>query len=164
MNHNKLENNKNNKNNIQYYIDKQWIEERIQYNDENNDNEDNNSNEYCKNNIDINCQSFNTQYQEIKNEEDILNNFNIVSKKYQQYQNNQSNQTNRNTNNLYNEIINSKEVIINDLKIDINNLNQKLINLTFLYNDKIEQLRIEQKKELYLLHAEYIKKIRGHKS
>ena len=95
-----------------------------------------------------------TQYHLIKKDEDMLNDFNSLTKKYSQFQNNTTKKD------PYAEIINSKDVMIEDLKKQLQKSGQDLIDLTLLYNNKIESLRIEHKKELCILRSEYMKKLK----
>ena len=55
-------------------------------------------------------------------------------------------------------MIDAKNLIINDLKKEILKFKQNLVDLTIVYNTKIEQLKQEHKKELYHQYMEFMKK------
>lgn len=58
----------------------------------------------------------------------------------------------------FNFLIEMKNDTIDDLKREINGLKQEIIDLTIIYNNKIENLRTQHKNDLYLQYKEYIKK------
>lgn len=89
---------------------------------------------------------------DIREEEELLGDLNRLSQKYKRYQN-------ENNNNDYNEIIREKDFVINDLKREIDELKQKNIDITILYNTKIENIKTEHKKELYRIHSEFANRL-----
>lgn len=58
-------------------------------------------------------------------------------------------------------IIESKDQIIDDQHKMIENLKQEITDLTLCYNEKLEQLRVQHKKELCLQHAQYVRKLKS---
>jgi len=58
------------------------------------------------------------------------------------------------------ELVESKNDIINELKQEILRLKQEIVDLTLLYNLKIENLRQDHKKELYAQYKEFLKKLK----
>lgn len=58
---------------------------------------------------------------------------------------------------MIDEMISAKNLIIDDQKKEILKLKRELVDLTLIYNTKIEQLKQEHKKELYNQYMEYMK-------
>lgn len=63
---------------------------------------------------------------------------------------------------LYKKLLLAKDATIKDLTDKINVLNQKLIDQSVLYNEKIEYVREECKKQLCIQYKQYIKKRNNH--
>ena len=94
----------------------------------------------------------NKQYNDILNDDILTSDLDILANKYDNYQ--------KNKKGPYIDLVESKNKIIDDLKNDIKKLKQELIDMSVNYNSKIEQLRIEHKRELNIQHHEYMKKIK----
>jgi hypothetical protein len=71
-----------------------------------------------------------------------------------------SSDTNRNDicNDPYLELLESKNDTINDLQQEITKLKQKIVDLTRIYNTKIEYLYQEHQRELHKQYQEFMKK------
>jgi hypothetical protein len=100
----------------------------------------------------ITDKNVNNQRLTIYKEEELTNNLISLAKKYQQPRNVQ--------NDPYDQLIETKDILIEDLKKEIIRLDRELVDRTIVYNEKIEQQRFEHKKELQKLRREYVKKIK----
>jgi len=100
----------------------------------------------------ITDKNVNKQRLTIYKEDEMTNNLISLTKKYQQPQNVK--------NDPYDQLMETKDVLIEDLKKEIIRLDRELVDLTIIYNEKIEQQRFEHKKELQKLRREYVKKIK----
>lgn len=60
----------------------------------------------------------------------------------------------------YEELIKTKNNTIEELKLEIATLKQKLIDQSLLYNEKIELLKTQHKMELLVQHKQYMKKLK----
>lgn len=94
----------------------------------------------------------NNQRLTIYKEDEMTNNLDSLTKKYQQSQNVR--------NDPYDQLIETKDVLIENLKKEIIRLDRELVDRTIIYNEKIEQQRFEHKKELQKLRRECVKKIK----
>lgn len=106
--------------------------------------------------IEDNRQSISPKQQiaDIKKEEALIGDLNRMSQKYKRYQ-----RENNNNNDECADLIKEKDFIINDLKKEIDELKQKNIDITVLYNTKIENIKFENKKELHRLHSEFANRL-----
>ena len=95
-------------------------------------------------------------HDEIKSEDTLFDDFNILTKKYQRYNEKIYDQID----DPYIELIESKDVIIKELRSQIDELKQELVDVCILYNDKIEFLRFDHRKELHTLHKQYLKQLK----
>ncbi len=91
-----------------------------------------------------------------KGEDTFDDELNILTKKYQRY----NEKIYDHINDPYVELIDSKDVIIKELRSKIEELKQELIDVSILYNDKIELIRNDQRKELHTQHKEYLKQLK----
>lgn len=96
------------------------------------------------------------QLETIRSEDSVSGDLNRLSKKYSQYR---IESLQPNGSNEYDRLIKIKDIVIEDLKKENELLKQKLIDLTIVYNTKIDDLKIEHKHELRRMHAEYINRI-----
>lgn len=90
-----------------------------------------------------------------KDTNDVLVDLSRLSNKYSHYQN-------RDKNNISDEItniLNGKDIIINNMTDEIKQLKQQIIDLSVTYNKKIEDLKIKHKKDLMLIHSDYVRRI-----
>jgi hypothetical protein len=99
------------------------------------------------------------QDQDSGKEELLVSDLNRMSKKYKQYQANTLNGSGS-PSNPWTELMESKNNTINDLIQELAKAKQDLVDLTIVYNNKIELLRTEHKRELNFQHAECMKKIK----
>ena len=91
-----------------------------------------------------------------KTEQDLDLDIMTLENKYSQYsQNNKQ----KYKNDPYDELIKEKDKTINKLRHIIEELKIEKIDLSILYNEKIEMLRTENKKNLLVQHKQYIKNI-----
>ena len=86
--------------------------------------------------------------------------YNIVPLVSIHHRSDQQNNVNENDpfDSMMDEMIDAKNLIINDQKKEILKLKQNLVDLTLVYNTKIEQLKQEHKKELYYQYMEFMKR------
>lgn len=121
------------------------------------------------------------QINDIREEENLVDNLGRLKKKYTLYktENRQVHHRvhNHNHNQTHNQnqgqgqgqgqyqnhdditfLLNERDMTITELKSQIDSLNQKLITLTIIYNEKIEDLKTEHKKELHRLFSEFVKR------
>jgi DNA repair ATPase RecN len=97
------------------------------------------------------------QFVEINKKEDLLDDLDRLTKKYNMYNENGK----KYDPNLdeYSKMIKVRDTIIEEMKTEIALLKQQMMDITFQYNEKIEMLRTEHRKELHRLHTEYVKRI-----
>lgn len=98
------------------------------------------------------------QIMDVKKEEELLGDLDMLSEKYRRFQKENIN-TIINDNTEYGELLKEKDFIINDLKNENKELRQKIIDITILYNTKIENIKTEHKKELYRIHSEFVERL-----
>jgi hypothetical protein len=60
----------------------------------------------------------------------------------------------------YEELIESKNLEICDLKKEISDLKQKLVDTSLSYNSKIERLRQDHRRELHIQHKKIMEKLK----
>lgn len=63
------------------------------------------------------------------------------------------------TSDMITNILMEKERTIEELKGEIQKLNLKIVDIGVEYNEKIESLRTDHKREIYRLYKDFIKKI-----
>ena len=97
------------------------------------------------------------QLETIRSEDNVNDDLNRLSRKYSYYQT-ESIRPNGSTNE-YIKIIKIKDIQLDDLKKENEFLKQKLIDLTIVYNTKIDNIKIEHEHELRRMHAQYITRI-----
>ena len=95
-------------------------------------------------------------HEDIKSDGSLFDDLNSLTKKYQQYNEKIYDQMH----DPYIELVESKDDRIEELKIKNDELKQELIDLSILYNEKIEQIRIDHRKELHSQHKEYLKQLK----
>jgi len=96
------------------------------------------------------------QLETIRSEDNVNDNLNRLSKKYSHYQ---TESLCSRGSNEYDRLIKIKDIQLDDLKKENEFLKQKLIDLTIVYNTKIDDIKIEHKHELRRMHAQYITRI-----
>ncbi len=96
------------------------------------------------------------EFTELKSE-NINNDLKYLSKKYQKYSREKNNDK---ESNYYTELLESKNYKIQELESVILSLKDEIEYMRYSLNDKIENIKMEHRKELFLLHKqqkEYIK-------
>ena len=107
------------------------------------------------------------QINDINQSEMIINDLDTLEKKYNRYNNSliqknlptvyKSKNIIKNTD-PYDELIQSKNVIIDDLKKENIRLKQEHIDLSIIYNNKIDMMRQQHRKELHNQYKEFVKR------
>ena len=107
------------------------------------------------------------QINDINQSEMIINDLDTLEKKYNRYNNSliqknlptvyKSKNTIKNID-PYDELIQSKNVIIDDLKQENIRLKQEHVDLSIMYNNKIDIMRQQHRKELHNQYKEFVKR------
>ena len=98
-------------------------------------------------------ETYDNDYIQVKEVDTDLNH---LTKKYKKLQENKTD--------FYDELINTKDDTIHDLNDEIEKLKENIDELALIYNDKIQYIREQHKKDLYTQHVKYVKKINKFKS
>jgi len=127
----------------------------------------------------------NDQINDLKQTETMIDNLGALSKKYNMYRDNSSRQILDREKNIrydsrygkydeidnkhaqeklnadpYEELIMTKNIEIDDLKNEILVLKQKFVDISLLYNSKIECLRQDHRKELHSQHKKFMERLK----
>lgn len=128
----------------------------------------------------------NNQIDDVKRDESMIDNLDALTKKYNRYQNTSLQQKSNREQNMrydsrygkhneidnryqqerehpidpYEELIESKNIEIDDLKHEITKLKQKFVDMSITYNSKIDRLRQDHRKELHSQHKKFMERIK----
>jgi hypothetical protein len=125
----------------------------------------------------------NDQIDDLKQTETMIDNLGALSKKYNLYRDNSSRQISDREKNIrhdsrygkydeidnrhvdpYEELIMTKNIEIDDLKNEILVLKQKFVDISLLYNSKIECLRQDHRKELHSQHKKFMERLKTYEA
>lgn len=95
------------------------------------------------------------QFMDLTAEDDLIVDLDRLTKKYMRYQEETYHDTKLDE---YSRLLKDKDMTIEDMKKENAQMRQKLIDLAIMYNTKIDELKLEHKRDLRRMHMEFVKK------